>query len=398
MSHHNENFESSPAMLHFLEEDQELLKGQAKFIVKGQGVIALENPLKTDFFIKISQGYESLILRVSHSTGLEVVKSIDSIEKHLFSNHDIHIDPDPEACYWYSLDGLNRVLKFGIGEVRNGLTLFNEIIDLPWLEDVESCEFSLDLIPIEIYRDPITVDPPLRVVPSDFVSIEDVAENRYLVSANLNASCQSLYANISGTNFKLNTPDFPDFTEAIEASIRSENGWCNQVLKSKATEFGGDDILETYLRITLGVNQGDSPGIPYVIEIWPPNHFSPIHKHGNANAVIRVLHGEITVNLYPMLSKYHEVPFAIDTFKKDEVTWISPRYNQVHKLHNTNLSGPSCITIQCYQYGDDNTVHYPYFDYINEKEQIEQFVPNSDAGYMEFKAIIRKEWDSKSTR
>jgi hypothetical protein len=51
-------------------------------------------------------------------------------------------------------------------------------------------------------------------------------------------------------------------------------------LEDKATEFG-DDPHETYLRITLGHSLGKSPGIPYVLEIWPTSNYSPIHNHGN---------------------------------------------------------------------------------------------------------------------
>jgi hypothetical protein len=69
--------------------------------------------------------------------------------------------------------------------------------------------------------------------------------------------------------FYLNSDDFPDFSDAIEYSIITEGKWCNTRLKEKSREFNKDksNILETYLRITLGQNNGESPGIPYVMEI-----------------------------------------------------------------------------------------------------------------------------------
>ncbi len=30
------------------------------------------------------------------------------------------------------------------------------------------------------------------------------------------------------------------------------------------------------------------------MEIWPPGHFSPIHNHGNAFGIVRMLHGSLT--------------------------------------------------------------------------------------------------------
>ncbi len=35
-------------------------------------------------------------------------------------------------------------------------------------------------------------------------------------------------------------------------------------------------------------------GIPFVLEIWPAGHSSPIHNHGNAYGIVRMLHGDIT--------------------------------------------------------------------------------------------------------
>ena len=41
-------------------------------------------------------------------------------------------------------------------------------------------------------------------------------------------------------------------------SIETEGALLNTTLKRKA-----------YLRITMGKGRGESPGIPYVLEIWP---------------------------------------------------------------------------------------------------------------------------------
>ena len=41
-------------------------------------------------------------------------------------------------------------------------------------------------------------------------------------------------------------------------SINTEGALLNKILKKKP-----------YLRITMGRGMGESPGIPYVLEIWP---------------------------------------------------------------------------------------------------------------------------------
>jgi predicted metal-dependent enzyme (double-stranded beta helix superfamily) len=244
----------------------------------------------------------------------------------------------------------------------------------------------------DVWRDPVTVEPALKILPTTKITMTEMAEGTATVAANLTTECQILYDNVAGDGFVLDAPDFPNFSEAIEASIKNPDGWCYQTLKAKADEFGKPNPDETYLRITLGVNQGESPGIPFVMEIWPHGHFSPIHDHGGANAVIKILHGEICVSLYPMLSPHHETPFAEASFVRDDVVWITPRLNQVHMLKNHKT--PPCVTIQCYLYPETNDTHWPYFDYLGSAGE-QQFVPNSDMDFLAFKARMKEEWEGR---
>jgi len=329
---------------------------------------------------------------------------------------DAGLDSDADCCYWFSIDSHNRVLRYGKGEVRLGTMLAElKYPDAPtddpadihsrdpfeWVEKVEFVSYlsdtgNVNFFPLKSFRDPVTTDPAMYVLPMDAITMDDIAHNRATVAANLSETCQKLYYSVAGAKFKLDTPDFPHFSDAIEASIASPQGWCNKILKKKASElqFGGKGPNPdmTYLRITMGINQGDSPGVPFVMEIWPPGHYSPVHNHAGANAIIRVLHGEITVNLYPMLSKSHLQPIGVAKFGKDNVTWISPDLNQTHQLRNTNVAGPTCITIQCYMYEEGDTEHYNYFDYLGDEGEKGHFVPDSDMDYLSFKEQMKREW------
>ena len=197
----------------------------------------------------------------------------------------------------------------------------------------------------------------------------------------------------------LNDDDFPDFSKAIEYSIKTEKMWCNTTLKNKSTEFSKDkpNVLETYLRITLGDNNGESPGIPYVMEIWPVGHYSPIHKHAGANAVIRVLHGEINVALYPFLCSQQDgvKPFSSADFSENDITWISSTLNQTHQLLNRPENSDTCITIQCYMYDIENTIHYDFFDYLDEKYNVKKYEPDSDMDFVSFRELMRTEWNNR---
>ncbi len=308
--------------------------------------------------------------------------------------------------YWISLDSQNQRLIVGIGEAR----IDNIIYKYEWkftkeeeeerkankkfLESIKIIKVGKKVKPICILRDPITKSVPMFIKNTNELTIENIGEGKYLPHSNLNSIGKKLYECISGCKFILDDEDFPDFSKAIENSIKTPGLWCFEKLKEKSTEFNKDkpNLYETYLRITLGENNGESPGIPYVIEIWPPQHYSPIHNHGGANAVIRVLHGSINVSLYPYLSDGVE-PFGKVDFNKDDVTWINPTLNQVHQLRNID-ENTTCITIQCYMYDEEDRGHYDYFDYLNNKGISEQYEPDSDMDFIEFKKLIKEEWET----
>lgn len=54
-------------------------------------------------------------------------------------------------------------------------------------------------------------------------------------------------------------------------------------------------------------------GVPYVLEIWPVGSGSPVHNHGGACAIIKVLHGSLTISLYNKLKQVcrEDVDFAL---------------------------------------------------------------------------------------
>jgi hypothetical protein len=305
------------------------------------------------------------------------------------------------AYYWFSLDSQNQRLYAGIGEARKETAIYS--YQFPADGNREQRKLFLEsLVSVQtpgihvkyLLRDPITASVPLVVKGTDDLTMEDIAAGKYMPKANLSIIAQKLYDCISGKQFILNTPDFPEFTRAIEHSLATPGKWCYERIQQKATEFDKDkpNVKETYLRITLGENNGESPGVPYVMEIWPVGHYSPIHNHGGSSAIIRVLNGGINVSLFPFLSGDELTPFAVADFKKDDITWISPGLNQVHQLKNLEGNKDTCITIQCYMYKQGNTVHYDYFDYLDGGNQIQQFEPDSDMDFIAFKKTMKKEW------
>lgn len=394
------------------------------FLISGQGVyiftLEKEKENKKETNIQAGKKVKINLLNKEHKDGLilEVGSNFISLTqikdlKVLKKIETTGIIPNTNAFYWFSLDSHNMIFRYGVGEARLETQTFEYKFDyskdfvnkgdLKTKNDLRSFLQSIsdikveakDVIkPLKVLRDPVVLDVPLCVKDTAELTMTDIAENKYLPSANLSPVAKKLYDNIAGPNFVLNTPDFPEFAEAIEFSINNNNGWCYKKLREKSTEFGPkENLSQTYLRITLGANSGESPGVPYVMEIWPPGHYSPIHNHAGANAIIRVLHGEITVKLFRFLEEYQG--YAVKTFSKGDITWISPELNQIHQLKNLDSNSDTCITIQCYMYDIEDETHYNYFDYLNDIDDIEHFDPDSDADFIEFKKIIKKEWESR---
>ena len=382
---------------------KEIKDKEIKLIVKGQGIFLFENTIndKECIFtlydknkvngiqVKFTK-YEVRVIEIVGSKPL-----IDGDNKSGLLNKN-------GVYYWFSIDAQNQQLFAGYGEARVENIIYNYYYDKnkinkSFLESIVSIDISKDhnnINMLKLLRDPITSSISLSVKDTNNISMLDIASGSYLPSSNLSSTAQKLYNCISGTKFVLDDDDFPNFSEAIKYNIITPGCWCYEKLLSKSTEFNPDkpNILETYLRITLGQNNGESPGVPYVMEIWPSNHFSPIHNHAGANAIIRVLHGSINVSLYPFLCPEGIQPFGTYSFDKDDITWISPTLNQTHQLYNSDDTTP-CITIQCYMYEGDNDIHYDYFDYIDADGIKQYYEPDSDLDFIQFKEIIREEWE-----
>jgi len=377
-----------------------------KLPIHGQGVFLFNTKINggKNYYFTFYTKDKSDGLNVCLNSTEFLVTRIKNNDKFVSQSKKGGITNKSGAYYWFSLDSQNQTLYAGIGEPRIETICYTYQFDINdklyeankmFLESLVSIAVDLSILPLKLLKNPITLQTPLIVKGMNELTMDDVASNAYLPNASLSMAGQSLYNCVAGEKFVLDSPDFPDFSKAIEHSINTPGLWCNTRLKQKATEFGKDpQPLETYLRITLGQNNGDSPGIPYVMEIWPIGHYSPVHNHGGANAIIRVLHGNINVSLFPYLCDDSEgvEPFANKEFKTNDITWISRTLNQVHQLKNLDTNDSACITIQCYLYDNDDKTHYDYFDYIGDKNAKSQYEPDSDMDFLEFKKLMQKEW------
>lgn len=379
-----------------------------QLIIKGQGVFVFEQKdIKKPCIFTICSADKKTNLLVEFMLDSVYVVNVQTNQPYTDPSNTKGLSPLSGAYYWFSLDAQNQKLYAGVGEPRLDTVIYSYAfqqlkgnkLSLETLSTIEISQESVSLKPLRILRDPITLTVPMLIKNTNQLTMMNIAKGTHLPSANLSAMGNKLYNCIAGPKFVLDDDNFPDFSKAIEYSIKTPGLWCNTKLQQKANEFSKDkpNPNETYLRITLGQNNGESPGVPYVMEIWPVGHFSPVHNHGAANAVIKVLHGTIHVKLFPFLcDSSGSVPeFRTAEFKKGDITWITENLNQVHQLENLKSNTETCITIQCYMYDENNVAHYDYFDYLDGDGKIQQYEPDSDMDFVDFKKQMKEEWDSR---
>lgn len=444
MSHHEERFTFKQAV------PATFQNGIVTLPVSGQGVVIFspENeftqlefvaPNRKDgsdtyqYFCYIVNEFETSFF-ASKKTWAQTTDKVFSCNK--------GYDQYPSGPFWFSFDFENRLLKGGYGEPRAELVLFSfkfntgelkegnigpilnpteeddpELSPYLWLKEMNTVKLSKTAKLFSVFKDPITVNAAMAVKDMNDITIGDVANFTATVPVNLPSVCQKLYENVGGRQFNLETVnkdyDLPaDFNlaKAIQCSIDTPGKICYNIIKEKAKheeESGFGDPNMVYLRITMGGNQGESPGIPYVMEIWPSGKYSPIHNHGGSEAIIKVLHGEINVKLFATLKKatpdsenlllatneaYEPEHFKTCNFGLNQVTYITPWLNQIHQLKNNNTVD-ACITIQCYGYPENSDVHYEYFDFLDtEKHNTGKFFPDSDYSFNDFVIDIYEEY------
>lgn len=238
---------------------------------------------------------------------------------------------------------------------------------------------------VEFYPQPLIVNWPFAVSDSSTATLFELDKNECTFTASLPPECQELYTNISSANISLDwTTNDQDsrykFSDAIRYSLETEGKILNTKLRSKRMK---------YIRVTVGPSHATSPGIPYVLELWPRNEGSPVHSHGNTYGIIKVLHGGVRVEIFNKDMKTLIKHFDV---REGDVTWMSPHWYQSHRLFND--TSDFCATLQCYRYGMADQRMWPYFDYVSEDGSRGEFFPNSDFTFSGLHRALLEEYST----
>jgi len=149
--------------------------------------------------------------------------------------------------------------------------------------------------------------------------------------------------------------------EAIRASIAPGDGLLRRILELKAR---ADDSHPPYIRVACTGNgdydrlaaeygykvepepepkhEGDF-GSPVVLELWPAQHYSPMHSHGDTTGIIYSLFGQIDVMAYGMPLAWEAEKVALVTMTPGQCAWLDGERFAVHKVFCPMDGGPKPV-------------------------------------------------------
>ncbi|WP_172385565.1 hypothetical protein [Streptomyces sp. MNP-20] len=129
----------------------------------------------------------------------------------------------------------------------------------------------------------------------------------------------------------------------------------------------------------LAVDRGDAPagarsadfGSPAVLEIWPAQHYSPIHSHGDTTGIILCLTGRLDVMSYDRLA-WEADKRGLGTLTPGMCAWLSRKHYAVHKVHCPLDGGPRPAALL----NDTGDFAASFHVYLNEDEtSVQEHVP-----------------------
>lgn len=111
------------------------------------------------------------------------------------------------------------------------------------------------------------------------------------------------------------------------------------------------------------VEHPELQGSSSILEIWPSQHYSPIHTHGNTSGIVFAVYGKLHVGLYDSLawhdgSKDAGVRGLVDVASGD-CAWLN-RYNyQCHKVLGSYSDVPGAFSASFHAYVNETERHAP---------------------------------------
>ncbi|MBB5937219.1 hypothetical protein [Streptomyces zagrosensis] len=107
----------------------------------------------------------------------------------------------------------------------------------------------------------------------------------------------------------------------------------------------------------------DLVGSPVVLEIWPAQHYSPMHSHGQTTGIIHCLAGQLDVMSYSHLS-WDAEKRGLATLTPGRCAWLTKETYAVHKVFCPMDGGPQPTPLL----NDTGDFAASFHVYLNEDE------------------------------
>lgn len=172
--------------------------------------------------------------------------------------------------------------------------------------------------------------------------------------------------------------------EGIRAFLAPDGGGILRYILEKKAE--GDKTHPPYIRVActgkgdyddearekFGYRGGSGDehkgdyGSPVVLEIWPAQHYSPMHSHGDTTGIIYCLYGQLDVMAYGSL-EWNAEKVGLLTLTPGQCAWLAGDRFAVHKVYCPTDGGAKPV-------GPDNLLNdssnfgASFHVYLNEAE------------------------------
>ncbi len=150
-------------------------------------------------------------------------------------------------------------------------------------------------------------------------------------------------------------------------------------------------------------------GSPVVLEIWPAQHYSPIHSHGHTSGIVFCLAGQLDVMVYDRLN-WNATKLGLLTLTPGQCAWLTKDTYAVHRVYcpmngGDGTTGPGYMnstaefgaSFHVYLNPDDSSVQRDdgeshnrnAFDYIHENtKDHKKFKTQSDLSWSVLRRVL----------
>jgi hypothetical protein len=150
-------------------------------------------------------------------------------------------------------------------------------------------------------------------------------------------------------------------------------------------------------------------GSPVVLEIWPAQHYSPIHSHGHTSGIVFCLAGQLDVMLYDRLD-WNATKLGMLTLTPGQCAWLTKETYAVHRVFcpmngGDGTTGPGFMnstdefgaSFHVYLNPDDTFLQIDdgeshsrnVFDYIREdNHRLDKFTTHSDLSWSVLRRVL----------